>query len=225
MLFAGEQALVAVDAMPMRETLEYAKTFVEFPFALRRFLRHRPTLEEARRLVSERMASRESNFLSIIERSVYGFPKSPYLALLKRAGCELGDLRATVKQKGLEKALHALREEGVYVTYEELKGRRPIIRNGFALQTTPRDFDNPHARRHFAISSSGSTGLAQLTHQNLDVLADEAVFRLLVFRAHDLIDAPLVFWSQFLPGVGMRGILILAHIRQHFQRWFAPTGW
>jgi hypothetical protein len=216
---------LSIDDMPMRESLEYAKTFVEFPFALRRFLKHRPTLEEARRLVSERMASRESNFLSIVERSVYGFPKSPYLALLKRAGCELGDLRAAVKQKGLEKALRALREEGIYVTYGELKGRKPIIRNGFALQITPRDFDNPHARRHFAISSSGSTGLAQLTHQNLDLLADEAVFRLLAFRAHHLIDAPVMLWSHFLPGAGMRGILTLTHIRQHFQRWFAPGGW
>jgi hypothetical protein len=204
--------------MPMRETLEYAKTFVEFPFALRRFLRHRPTLEEARRLVSERMASRESNFLSLVERGVYGSPKSPYLALLKWAGCELGDLRVAVRQKGLEKALHALREEGVYITYEELKGRKPIIRNGFALQTTPRDFDNPRASRHFAISSSGSTGLAQLTHQNLDLLGDEAVFRLLTFRAHNLVDAPVVVWSHFLPGAGMRGIVTLAHIRQHFQR-------
>src|SRR5213592_3774379 len=109
----------------MGETLDYVKMFAAFPFALRRFSRHRLTLPEAQRIVRERMEQREENFLRLVERSVYGYPRSPYLALLKLAGCEFGDLRVLVTQRGLEGALRELRENGVYITFEEFKGRKP----------------------------------------------------------------------------------------------------
>ena len=114
----------------MNETLDYLATFAQFPFAVRRFLRRPPTVDGARGRVRERLAQREANFLKIIERSVYGWPRSPYLALLKLAGCELGDVRALVGRHGLEAALQTLREAGVYVTVEEFKGRKPIVRGG-----------------------------------------------------------------------------------------------
>ena len=80
----------------MSENLEYLRMFLRFPFSLRRFLRHRLTLDDARRLAKDRMAHREENFLRLIERAVFAYPRSPYLALLKMSGCELGDLRALV---------------------------------------------------------------------------------------------------------------------------------
>jgi hypothetical protein len=131
----------------MNETFEYIKTFTQFPFALRRFLKHRLTVEEAKQIVHDRMEHREENFLRVVERSIYGYPRSPYLALLKMAGCELGDLRTVMKQKGLEGSLRQLREEGVYVTFEEFKGRKPIVRSGLTIPVQARDFDNPFARR------------------------------------------------------------------------------
>src|SRR5581483_5969536 len=89
----------------MNDTLDYLNTFARFPFALRRFLRHRLTLEQAKQIICERMEHREENFCKTLEKSVYAHPSSPYLALLKRAGCELGDVRELVKRKGLEAAL------------------------------------------------------------------------------------------------------------------------
>jgi hypothetical protein len=114
----------------LSETLDYLKAFARFPFSLHHFLKHKLTLEEANRIVRGQMAQREDNFLRLAERSIFGYPRSPYLALLKLAGCEFGDLSALVKRQGLEEALRQLREEGVYVTFEELKGRKPIVRNG-----------------------------------------------------------------------------------------------
>jgi hypothetical protein len=209
----------------MRENLEYLITFARFPFSLRRFLRHRLTMDDARRKLRDGMDHREENFLQIVERSIYGYPRSPYLALLKMAGCELGDLRALVRQRGLEGALRELRDAGVYTTYEELKGRKPIVRNRFTLPVTARDFDNPFARRDFDIRTGGSTGLAQSVNQNLDSIADEAPFRRLMFQAHGIFDAPLVLWSGFLPGVGFRAVLSSALMQQPIQKWFAPSGW
>jgi hypothetical protein len=125
----------------------------------------------------------------------------------------------------LEGALKVLRAAGVYVTYEELKGRRPIVRNQLTLPVSPRDFDNPFARRDFEIHTSGSTGLALSVNQNLDALAYEAPFRLLTLQAHGISGAPMVLWSAFLPGASFRAILLSARMREPVQKWFAPSGW
>jgi hypothetical protein len=209
----------------VNETFEYVKMFAQFPFALRRFLRDRPSLHAAERIVRERMARRTDNFLRFVERSVYGVPRSPYLALLKLAGCELGDLRALVDNKGLEGALRALRTAGVYVSYEEFKGRKPIVRNGFTLAVTPRDFDNPFARHDFSLMTGGSTGLANQVYQDLDHIAALATIDMLVLAEHKLLDAPTVHWTHMLPGSGLRFILRRAYHGTYPQRWFSPVGW
>ena len=101
-----------------------------FAWGLRGFLRHPITLEEAKAIVQRRMAEREENFLRLVRKGIFGYPKSPYLPLLKLAQCEMGDIENMVEAEGLEKTLRALREAGVYVTFEEFKGREPIVRNG-----------------------------------------------------------------------------------------------
>src|SRR5262245_11288961 len=163
----------------MYENLEYIKMFARFPFGLRRFLRHTLTLEEAQAIVRERMARREENFLSSVERSVYGYPASPYLWLLKQARCELNDLRALVRRLGLEGTLRELRGRGGVVTFEEFKGRRPIVRNGNTLPVTARDFDNPSVHRVFNLTTGGSTGTAVTVGVDLDQIAASAPHELL----------------------------------------------
>ncbi len=209
----------------MSETLEYLQMFARFPFALRRFLKHKLTLEEARQIVRERMEHREENFLRVVEKSIYGYPRSPYLALLKMAGCEIGDLRALVKHKGLEGALRQLREEGVYVTFEEFKGRKPIERNGKTIPVSARDFDNPFARRDFVTETSGSTGLAVYVHQALDQIAAEAPYLVIAHAAHRSLGAPGAFWSAVLPGPGIRNLLLYLRSGEPLQHWFSPTSW
>lgn len=80
------------------------------------------------------------------------------MPLLQLVGYELADLQTMVRDRGLEPTLQALRDAGVYVSFEEFKGRQPIVRHGreFALQ--PRDFDNPHRSFHYQTESGGSTG-------------------------------------------------------------------
>lgn len=209
----------------IRETLDYLKMFTRFPFALRRFLDHTLTMDEARSAIRERMEQREPNFLRVVERSIYGNPRSPYLSLLKMAGCELGDLRALVAQKGLEGALSELREEGVYVTFEEFRGRKPIVRNGKTIPVKPRDFDNPSARRDLTMETGGTSGLALSVNQDLDYIAAGAVYHLLMLDSYDLIGAPSAMWASTFPGSAFRGILQRACIGQNPERWFMPTGW
>jgi hypothetical protein len=80
---------------------------------------------EARATLKTRFENRDSDFLTLMRRAVYENPESPYLALLKNAGCRYGDLRGEVARQGLEAALRKLFQEGVFLTVNEFKGRLP----------------------------------------------------------------------------------------------------
>jgi len=207
------------------ETLEYVRMFARFPLGLRRFLRQKMTLQDAQDVVRRRMTQRESNFLRIAERSIYRHPGSPYLALLQMAGCTLGDLEALVRQRGLEGALLELRKADVYVTFEEFKGRKPIVRHGQIVAVTSRSFDNPAARCDFAVQTGGSTGRATSVGQDLDYIAAGAAHQALMLEAYGLWDAPTVHWQNSFPGNGWRFILQRAYLRQYARRWYVFGGW
>src|SRR4030042_3917931 len=100
--------------------LNDARMYTRFLWGLRGYVRNTISLEEAQATVRQRMAEREANFLRLVERGIFGYARSPYLPLLKMAGCELGDIRNMVRDRGLENTLRALRESGVYITFEEL---------------------------------------------------------------------------------------------------------
>lgn len=209
----------------MHTALAHARTFARVPGALRRFARHALTVEAAQRVVRERMDTRAENFLGLVQRSVYGHPSSPYRRLLAMAGCEPGDVRALVRDKGLEGALRDLRAAGVYVTFEEFKGRTPIVRNGCTIPVTASDFDNPSARRDFTVQTGGSTGPATLVNHDLDYLAATAPYTLLTDHAHGTLGAPIACWRSFFPGTALRGILERSYCGRPTERWFSPQGW
>src|ERR1051326_1009787 len=106
------------------------KMYGRFAGSLREFFRHPISVAESRATIARRMQTREDQVLRLVERGVFGYPESPYLPLFKLAGCALGDVRDMVRAQGLEKTLARLREAGIYATFEEFKGRTPIVRGG-----------------------------------------------------------------------------------------------
>lgn len=148
-----------------------AKMYLRFSTGLYRFLHHKMSLDQARALVQIRLEQRAETFLRIAERSIYGNPASPYRALLLHAGCELGDLRALIRNHGLEGGLQRLRLQGVYVAFDEFKGRAPIVRPGLVLAVTAHSFDNPFMVTHFVAESGGSTGKPTRVPHDLDQYA------------------------------------------------------
>jgi hypothetical protein len=223
-MWHGEQYTVE-PACAMIETFGYLETFGAFPLALRRLLRRPITPADAHRIVTERLERRDENFLGIAERSIYDNPGSPYRPLLKLAGCELPDLCAMVRQKGLERALAQLRAEGVFATFEEFKGRKPIVRQGRTFEVKASDFDNPAAKRDFTLHTGGSTGLSASVYQDLDYIAAGAPHQVLMLEAWNVLDAPAVHWNPFLPGAALRFILQRAAFGKQPHHWFSPSGW
>src|SRR5438046_2850977 len=84
------------------------------------------TRERAEAVIRERLADRGEHFLRLLERGVFGHSASPYLPLLKAAGCEFGDVAAMVRRDGLEAALDALATKGVTASFDEFKGRARV---------------------------------------------------------------------------------------------------
>lgn len=203
--------------------LDEAALYARFAWGLPRFLARRSSLEEALEVVRRRHAEREANLLCLFADSVYGHPSSPYLPLLRRAGCELGDLGAMLAADGVEATLGALHDAGVYVSFEEFKGRRPIVRGGHEQAVADRDFDSPRLHAGFTARSSGTTGRATRTFHDLDHVRDTVPFRLIGAEAHGVRTAPLALWLSSLPGVaGVNMALSSSVIGNPPERWFTP---
>ena len=147
-----------------------AKMYGRYAMGLPAFLRRPITLADAEAIVRRGMEERERNIPRLMERGVLSRPQSPYHRLMRPARCEMGGLRRMMQADGLTRTLHSLREAGVYVTFEEFKGRRPIVPRGESCGVKTSDFDNPFSRRSYEGESGGSTGIGTCVGQDLDHL-------------------------------------------------------
>jgi hypothetical protein len=187
------------------------------------YLRARDSAAEGRERLARRLRERERNFLELAERAIYAHPASPYRPLLAAAGCELGDLRALVSADGVEAALRRLRAAGVYVRFEESKGREPIARGGLAYPVAPSDFDNPLRRPHLESRTSGSTGARTRNPVDLDYLAEQSPIRLALQEAQGIHRWPRATVRGGLPeSSSFGGGLDAPRQGLRIERWFTP---
>jgi hypothetical protein len=199
------------------------KMYSRFAWGLRGFLKHTLTLEEAKAIIKRRMEERETNFLRLVRKGIFGYPKSPYLPLMKMARCEMGDIEDMVRNKGLEDTLRALREAGVYITFEESKGREPIVRNGKVFPVKAHDFDNPFLNHYYQGTTGGTTGAGTRVDTDLDYIADRAPDIMVGRSAHDILNKPTAIWRGILPdSTGLIAALTLARYGNIPDKWFIP---
>jgi hypothetical protein len=123
---------------------------------LRRFLRHPLSSQACRSAITHRLRARNENFLHTLGISVYGNPRSPYLRLLNLAGIQFSDVVEWVRRSGVEETLARLHDEGVFVTHDEFRGRRPIVRGKRELRVQVEDFDNPLVSKDYEAWTTGS---------------------------------------------------------------------
>lgn len=190
--------------------------------ALPRFLRTPVTLSQARAAVEHGLRTREAAFLGIVELAVYGNPASPYLRLLRAADVELQDVRRLVTREGLEGALSALLAAGVYVTFEEFKGRAPARRGSQTFTFAAADFDNPLIRPHFITQSGGTSGRPTRINIHLDHIAQTTPQWVVWFATLGLLDSPLVFWIPSYFSINNQQ-LRCAKFGKKYVKWFLPV--
>jgi hypothetical protein len=197
-----------------------------FILGLPGYLRRPITLEEARDAIRRGLLQREENFLRVMRRGIFENPRSPYRPLLELAHCDLGDVESTVRSQGLEATLRVLKEAGVYLTFEEYKGRKPVIRNGTHVPVKPEDFNNPYTARAYTVETGGTTsGSGTRVNTDLEHLASTVPHLMLVRHIHGLMDAPMAIWRGPLPDpTGVGTILRAIPYRGVPHRWFSPIG-
>lgn len=184
---------------------------------VRRFLRTPISLHRAIAVIQRRLATREERFLQIAEEAIYGHHRSPYFQLMRAAGCEYGDLKALVAKEGLEASLSRLVESGVYVTFDEFKGRKVAIRGSQHFRFAEEDFDNPCMSPHFEAQSGGTRSAGTPVKTGFPFMADLAVNTALAFDMQGLGGYDHVVWYQ-----GLAPVLLYAKLGRAPLAWFHP---
>jgi hypothetical protein len=200
------------------------RAFRRYASGLQRFLEEPLSAEQCRAGIRARLHTREDNFLRIVERGIYEQPHSPFRALLVNAGAEYGDVAGLVRRDGVEEALAHLYDEGVYVTYEEFKGLRPIERPGLSLSVEPSDFDNPLFLPAYSAANSGSSGVKRRVRLDFDALAMNAAYDSFILDLLDARQRPFGLWLPVPPSlIGLSNVLRQAKLGRTVERWFSPN--
>lgn len=200
------------------------RMFARYAWGLKGYLSQTLTPEQCRRMLMDGLENRDESFLRIIERGIYANPRSPYRKLLLHAGVEFGDVAQLLHQLGIEGTLAKLYDEGVYVTLEEFKGRRPVQRQGLEFPAHPQDFDNPLLAKHYEGRSSGSRGAGTRVIVDLDLLTQEAAYFHYFLTVFNLAERPIGAWREVPPvTAGMKLLLRYAKVGKSVERWFAQS--
>lgn len=154
--------------------------------------------EQAKTIIKKRLEERSNSFLCLVKGCVYNQPQSPYLKLLKMAGCEYGDLERLVHREGLDGALHRLFKEGIYLTSQEFNGRKKVQRGTTEFEINPVALMNPLGRKHIPVRSSGSRSNGTPVMMDLAYIRDCAVSTILYLEARNSIDSAKANWE--VPG-------------------------
>jgi len=180
------------------------------------YLRNPLTISECRKILHQRLERREKDFLDLIKLSVFANPVSPYLSLLQLAGCEYGDLERLVFSDGVEYALRMLFREGVYLTIDEFKGRRPVIRGSTTIEAGLDRLRNPLSVPHLRAVTGGSRGTATQILLDMACVRDRAVNMYLSLNARGGAHWRNAVWSTR----GIAPLLWYSGFGAPTARWF-----
>jgi hypothetical protein len=202
--------------------LKKAKGTLGLIVSLPGFLRHRVTVEEAEREIQHGLASREESFLDLIRTRVYECHSSPYQKLLRFAGCTYSDLQIHVRRYGIEKTLEQLANEGVYLTADEFKGKKTVIRGQLSFRVSPENFKQTNSFPGFFVQSTGSSNRPMRSFTSLERVLSQAYVMALCFSAHDLFSYVHGVYDAILPGSsGVNQLIYRAKMGISTDRWFA----
>jgi len=189
---------------------------------LPRLFRNRLDLSVARQRVHESLRRRADAFLEQVRVGIYTNPSSPYRALVRHAGCEIGDVERLVREDGVEGALHRLYRSGVYLTIDEFKGRRPAVRGSTTVHIDPRRLRNPRSVRHLPARSGGSRSAGTPIVFDLAFVEACAAATGLVFAARGGTRWKMADWE--VPGsVALFRLIEWTHLGMPPVRWFSQV--
>ncbi len=184
------------------------------------FLRTPLSLQQARSEIKLRLEQREQRFLALARDAIYSDPTSPYLKLLRSAGCEQGDLEKLVTSEGLEGALGRLADKGVGVAFEEFKGYSDAIRGSDRFTFAESDFDNPLVDARIVMRSGGTRSAGTTVPIGLPYIGDMSGNTAVALSANGLEDYDHAIWMF---STGLMLSIRLAKLGRSPLAWFYPV--
>lgn len=201
-----------------------ARMYWNFAWGLRDFLKETINLEQCQEIIKKGLENREQNLLDVIKKTIYDNKNSPYLKLLNLAGCEYGDFEQMVRSDGIEPTLHKLRDEGVYISCEEFKGKVEVVRNGRVFRFKESDFDNPFLVQHFEHTTGASRSSGTRVILNLFRYYHYAAYTGVTYDAHNIWGSPTILWIPILPSAaGLVTMFRLAKLGKTPIKWFSQV--
>jgi hypothetical protein len=194
-----------------------------FMWGLREFLKKPLTGDECREIICQRLKNREPNFMATMRRTVYDNPSSPYLKLLTLTGCEYGDVERMVRADGIEGTLTTLKRNGVFLSYEEFKRGKEVVRGSTTFRFDERDFDNPFTAGQITNSSGGTRSAGTRTTYEFNYITNMAVYVNFYLSAYHATRLPVFLWMPIMPGVGPRKLLEFYKVGITPTRFFSPV--
>ena len=171
-------------------------------------------------LLQKRLAERETALLGLVRNLIFEQPSGPYRDLMAVAGIECGDVEHLVTDLGVEGALEALQRAGVYLTVEEFKGRRAIVRGSTTIRGDPSTLANPLAGAHIRSQTSGSRGGRTPVAVDVGHIGDRLVDFALILHARGGTQWQNALWS--VPGgAALINLLLFAGLGAPPVRWFS----
>ncbi|HEY6199563.1 MAG TPA: hypothetical protein VI231_13200 [Candidatus Binatia bacterium] len=194
----------------------------ELAVALPAFFRQTVTLERAHDGITRALADRDERFLRLVQSRIYRVPQSPYLRLLRIAGCEFSDLETSVRRDGIEATLHKLAVAGVYLDAGEFKGKREVVRGATSFRVSPSEFDPQDRSSGIVTQSTGSSNRPIASIATLERLAIWALYQCIFYDAHGLFLSSHAVYDAAVPaGAGIRTILNRTKAGIPMDKWFA----
>lgn len=204
------------------------KKYLKFIFGLRRYLQNRITpqqaIEQARNVLGERVRRRSENFLRLLERGVFGYPKSLYLPLLSKHKIGMQEVKKWVEADGLERTLLKLQSEGIYFTVDEFKGKVKVDRDGVKLEACEKAFDNPFVSAAYEVRSGATRSAGTRIRIDYDYLTQRSLYDAFILCMHEALTSPIANWFPVFPGApGINSSLRFARIGNPPRKWFSQV--
>lgn len=203
-----------------RSFLREVRVGIGFLLGLRHLLRNPIAPAEARAALAQRRERRNAEFLVLARDVIYAEPANPITALLRSARCEYGDLEHLVEQEGIEGALFTLFRHGVYLTEDELKGRRLTVRGSTTLHVDQAQLRNPQLGVKVIGQTSGSTGRRAPIAFDFATVKEETVPMVVLEDTLGSRNHARAIWN--VPGAAALGSLLqTAVLGGRTARWFS----
>jgi len=195
-----------------------------FASGLKGFLGDPLSAEQCYDIIKNSLKNREQNLLDIVKKAVYDNKNSPYLKLLRLAECEYDDFERMVRSDGIESTLHTLRSRGVYISCEEFKCKKSVVRDGRVFIFKESDFNNPLLAHNFEYTTGASRSQGTKVTMNFARYEQYAAYNRLAVDAHGVSNSPVILWLPILPSAAcLVTMLRLVKIGNTPIKWFSQT--